>query len=482
MEEYVMKVVLALAIVTASAIVVSMSKKKKKKKKLPPGSLGVPVIGQTLGVVRAWRANSLEQWILERIARYGPVSKLSLFCTPTVLVAGPAANKLMLFSDVLRVMQPESLQRIIGERSIIDLQGEDHRRVRGALVEFLKPDMLKLYVGRIDAQVRQHLQDKWHGCTTVTVLPLMKRLTFDIISDLLFGLGAGIVRDALAHDFELIVESVFAIPVNLPFTTFRRSLKASQRARPLLEGMMHDKKAKLRQGNTSPNNDLLTRLLSLTDDHGQQLLTDEEILDNGMLAMLAGFDATAVLMTFIVRQIGSDPAILAPMVQEHEEIARNKADGEPLTWEDLSKMKYTWRVAQETLRLVPPSFGIIRMALEDIDFDGYCIPKGWQVCCASNVTHMDPSIFHEPAKFDPSRFDNHSSAPIPACSYIPFGSGPRICPAVEFTRIETLVTIHNLVRNFTWKLCCKDNTFARDPLPSPLNGLPIDLQHNRTPV
>jgi cytochrome P450 len=66
---------------------------------------------------------------------------------------------------------------------------------------------------------------------------------------------------------------------------------------------------------------------------------------------------------------------------EHEEIAKNKADGEALTWEDLTKMKFTWRVAQETLRMVPPVFGNFRRALEDIEFDGYFIPKGWQVNC-----------------------------------------------------------------------------------------------------
>ena len=64
---------------------------------------------------------------------------------------------------------------------------------------------------------------------------------------------------------------------------------------------------------------------------------------------------------------------------EHEEIARNKADGEALTWEDLLKMKFTWRVAQETLRIVPPFFGSFRTELEDMEFDGYRIPKGWQV-------------------------------------------------------------------------------------------------------
>lgn len=67
------------------------------------------------------------------------------------------------------------------------------------------------------------------------------------------------------------------------------------------------------------------------------------------------------------------------MVTEQEEIAKGKLSGEALTWEDLSKMKYTWRVAMETIRMFPPIFGGFRKAATDIEYDGYFIPKGWQV-------------------------------------------------------------------------------------------------------
>lgn len=67
------------------------------------------------------------------------------------------------------------------------------------------------------------------------------------------------------------------------------------------------------------------------------------------------------------------------MVAEQEEIAKRKPKGELLTGEDLAKMKYTWRVAMETLRMFPPIFGGFRKAIRDIEYDGYLIPKGWQV-------------------------------------------------------------------------------------------------------
>uniref|UniRef100_A0A0D3GRN4 Cytochrome P450 n=1 Tax=Oryza barthii TaxID=65489 RepID=A0A0D3GRN4_9ORYZ len=457
--------VVALIAVASSCVFVHFlargaTKKRRSPaaKKLPPGSLGLPVIGQSLGLLRAMRSNSGERWVRRRIDRYGAVSKLSLFGKPTVLVAGAAANRFVFFSGALALQQPRS---------------------------FLRPEMLRMYVGKIDGEARRHVAGCWSGRAAVTVMPLMKRLTFDIIASLLFGLGPGAAaRDALAGDFERVMGGMWAVPVDLPFTAFRRSLRAAARARRLLAGITRERKAALERGAATRSSDLIACLLSLTDDRGgAPLLSEEEIVDTAMVALVAGHDTSSILMTFMVRHLANDPDTLAAM---HEEIARSKRDGEALTWEDLTRMKLTWRVAQETLRIVPPIFGNFRRALEDIELDGYVIPKGWQVFWVASVTHMDAAIFHDPDKFLPSRFDSQSSSPAtakaaPPCSYVAFGGGPRICPGIEFARIETLVMMHHLVRKFRWKLCCKEDTFARDPMPTPLHGLPIEIEPRISP-
>ena len=64
---------------------------------------------------------------------------------------------------------------------------------------------------------------------------------------------------------------------------------------------------------------------------------------------------------------------------EQEDIAKSKSSEEFLTWEDLTKMKYTWKVALETLRMFPPVFGGFRKALKDVEYRGYLIPQGWNV-------------------------------------------------------------------------------------------------------
>uniref|UniRef100_A0A453Q0C7 Uncharacterized protein n=1 Tax=Aegilops tauschii subsp. strangulata TaxID=200361 RepID=A0A453Q0C7_AEGTS len=308
-------------VVAASSIAIHLLTRARKRRpaNVPPGSLGLPVIGQSLGLLRAMRGgDGGSRWVQDRIDMYGPVSKLSLFGTPTVLLAGPAANKFLFFSSALSTRQPRSVQRILGENSILDLHGADHRRVRGALLEFLRPDMLKRYVGGIDAEVRRHVEENWAGRGSVTVLPLMKRLTFDIISALLFGLERGAVRDALAGDFAHMMKGMWAIPVNLPFTAFSRSLKASGRARRVLAEITREKKASRCQpehGKAPRSNDLITCLLGLTDGHGERLLTDEEIVDNAMVALIAGHDTSSILMTFMVRHLANDDATLAAMVQ-----------------------------------------------------------------------------------------------------------------------------------------------------------------------
>ncbi|XVE50605.1 hypothetical protein DITRI_Ditri01bG0176800 [Diplodiscus trichospermus] len=454
---------------------------RSSSKRLPPGSLGLPIIGQSLSLLWAMRANTAEQWLQKRIRKYGPMSKMSLFGKPTVFIYGQAANKFVFTSDSSTIVnqQVKSISAILGDRCLLDLIGEDHKRVRGALSSFLKPESLKKYVGKMDEEVRRHLEMYWHSKQQVTVLPLMKTLTFNIICSLLFGLERGTRRDKLANDFQNMIEGMWSVPVNLPFTRYNRSLQASARAQKILKGLLGEKRVELEQKGASPSQDLITCLLSIRDENNKEVISEKEIIDNVTLIMVAGHDTSSILLTFLVRLLANDPAIYAAVLQEQEEIAKSKHKGEHLTWEDLAKMKYTWKVAMETLRLFPPVFGGFRKAVKDIEYGGYLIPKDWQIFWVTSMTQMDESIFPEPSKFEPARFENPASIP-PYC-LIPFGGGPRICPGYEFARIETLVSIHYLVTGFTWKLL-SDNFFSRDPTPVPTKGLPVEISPRKQTV
>ncbi|XP_047309708.1 beta-amyrin 28-monooxygenase-like [Impatiens glandulifera] len=294
----------------------------------------------------------------------------------------------------------------------------------------------------------------------------MKNLTFNIICSLLFGLEHGSRREELLNCFQDLVAGLWSLPINLPFTQYRRSLKASLKITDLIKHVIREKKAKLAAAKGSTNEDIIASLISSKG-------SDEEIIHNMKLMLVAGHDTSAIVLSFIIRLLARDPVVYETLLQEQEGVSRSKGSRVLLTREDLGKMKYTWKVALEILRLVPPLFGGFRRALKDIEYEGFLIPKGWQVLWVSSMTHMDNNIFPDASKFDPSRFDNQGSIP-PYC-YIPFGAGPRVCPGYEFAKIEILVTIHYIVTRFKWKLCCDDNFFGRDPMPMPTQGLPIQI-------
>ncbi|CAO2143871.1 unnamed protein product [Urochloa humidicola] len=454
---------------------VGAGEKSTSKPSLPPGTFGFPIIGQTLSLLRALRTDTAEDWLRRRAASYGPVSRLSFFRRPTVFLVGPAANKFLFTSPSLTTANSEAFSRMVGRRTVRDVAGEHHTRVRAMMLKFLRPDAVRRHVAAMDAEVRSHLDARWRGRNVISVMPSMKELTFDVMSSVLFGLvGAeyAAARRELSVEFQQLARGIWTVPLDLPFSTFRRCLAASRRGRRTITAVVEERRTKLRRGESSPDDDVVTHMLAGG-------LPDEEIADNVIFLMIAAHDTTAALITFLLRHLDANKDAYAEVLQEQVKIARGKAPGEALTWEDLSKMKYTWAAAMETLRLVPTAFSILRKAVVDAEHGGYLIPKGWSVMNAMTMTHWDPAVFPDPGRFDPARFKegSASAAVIPPFTFVPFGGGARVCPGNEFARVETLVAVHHIVTNFRWKLAAGcDGSFSRFPMPYPSQGLLIDIE------
>ncbi|KAG6415669.1 hypothetical protein SASPL_123083 [Salvia splendens] len=450
---------------------------KKRKRRLPAGSVGIPIIGQTLEVLKAMRADTAEEWFQERARKYGPVSKMSLFGKPTILVTGQAYNKFIFSSDeqTLSSKQPASVTRLVGERNLFEMSGEDHRRMRGAFLSFLKPEALKQYVGMMDNEIRLHLAQHWHHDHVISVMPLMKTLTFNMICTLLFGMERGERRQTLVRLFEQLIEGALVLPINLPFTRFNRSIRARSKIGAIIMELIREKREKVERG--EKGHDLITSMLSMCDDAGSPLLSDQEIEENCAVAMIAGHETTSALLTYLVKLVAEHPSVYQLLRKEHEEIVRGKKGAsDPLTWEDIGKMKYTWRIGMEVLRMSPPILFLFRTVLRDTEIGGYVIPKGWQVLWTTCMTQLDGAIYPDPHKFNPSRFEDQAA--MPPHTFVAFGGGARLCPGNEFARMETLAMLHYLITRFTWTLCLKENTVRRDPMPIFKQGLPIHIKVN----
>ena len=132
---------------------------------------------------------------------------------------------------------------------------------------------------------------------------------------LLFGIERGGLRDKLVDGFQQMIEGMWAVPVNLPFTCYNRSLKASGMVQNLVKTLIHRKREQLEKKVASPNQDLITCLLSIRNEDNEEVITEKEIVHNAMLTMFAGHDTSAILITFMMMFLANEPSIHEAVLQ-----------------------------------------------------------------------------------------------------------------------------------------------------------------------
>ncbi|KAF9608321.1 hypothetical protein IFM89_009011 [Coptis chinensis] len=294
-----------------------------------------------------------------------------------------------------------------------------------SVARILRPESIQRFVGEMDAIVKEQLLQELKGKDSVQVVTMMKKVTFKVTCSLVFGLPE------------------------------------------------ERRKKEMEEGKEAPREDVISSFLNLRDEEDQSL-TKDEMIDNIVSMIIASHDTSAIVLSLLLRHLAGDTHVYEAVLEEQTEISKTKEgkDG-MLRWSDVEKMKYTWRVAQELMRVTPPVFGNFK-STKDTSFGGFDIPKGWQVFWIACATHMDEKIFEEPEKFDPSRFGNPSKS-APPYTYIPFGAGPRACPGVDFARIEMMLILRHLIINSKWTELIPDEAITREPMPYPAMGLPIKL-------
>ncbi|KAL3363510.1 hypothetical protein AABB24_012670 [Solanum stoloniferum] len=349
--------------------------------------------------------------------------------------------------------------------------------MRKMLPNFLKPEALQRYIGIMDHIAQKYFQS-WENQEEVLVFPLAKRYTFWLACRLFVSVEDPNHVAKLADPFDVLASGLISIPINLPGTPFNRAIKASNFIRKELVAIIKQRKIDLTEGKASDSQDILSHMLLTSDENGK-FMHELDIADKILGLLIGGHDTASSACTFIVKYLAELPDIYDGVYKEQIEIAKSKGPGELLNWEDIKKMKYSWNVACEVLRLAPPLQGAFREALVDFTFNGFSIPKGWKIYWSANSTHRNPEVFLDPLKFDPSRFEGNGPAPY---TFVPFGGGPRMCPGKEYARLEILVFMHHLVKRFNWKKIIQNEKIVVNPMPIPANGLPIRLypHHNKT--
>ncbi|RDY07019.1 hypothetical protein CR513_08912 [Mucuna pruriens] len=442
---------------------------------LPPGKAGFPVIGESLEFLSTGWKGVPEKFFYERMTRYSSsVFKTSIFGEPAVMFCGPACNKFLFSNEnkLVRPWWPENVNKIF-PTSLQTNSNQEAKKLRHMLPQFLSAQALQRYIGIMDTIAQRHFASDWENNTEVTVFPLAKRYTFWVASRLFINVDDPEQVAKLAEPFNYVAAGILSMPIDLPGTMFNRAIKASKFIREeMLMKVIKQRKVDLANGTATETQDIMSHMLSYCDEDGKYM-SERDIADKILGMLIGGHDTASSACTFIVKYLAElPPNIYQNVYQEQMAIANSKGPGELLNWDDIQKMKYSWNVACEVMRLSPPLQGAFREAMNDFIFNGFSIPKGWKLYWSASSTHRNPEYFEEPEKFDPSRFEGKGPAPF---TYVPFGGGPRMCPGKEYARMEILVFMHHLVKRFKWETLIPNGKIVFNPMPIPDKGLPVRL-------
>lgn len=147
-----------------------------------------------------------------------------------------------------------------------------------------------------------------------------------------------------------------------------------------------------------------------------ETISEEEILSNAMIFLLASFETTSATLQFTLYNLIQHQDIQQQLRNELREAVGN----DNVNLSAVTKVSLLTNVIKESLRMFPPvSPFTTRVANEDYEYEGTFIPKGTPLFIGVQSVHNDPNLWPEPDQFQPERFDKE----FDKLAYLPFGAG-----------------------------------------------------------
>ncbi|KAG8196949.1 hypothetical protein JTE90_009008 [Oedothorax gibbosus] len=175
--------------------------------------------------------------------------------------------------------------------------------------------------------------------------------------------------------------------------------------------------------------------------------TERDIQEEVDSFMFAGHDTTAVGTSWALYMLGHHQDVQERVVEELEEVFGSDPDVR-FDEESLRRLKYLDCVIKEVQRLYPPAPYIGRQLQEDVEVNGYRIPKGTTCMLVIHVLHRNKDSFPDPEVFDPDRFLPDNCLHRHPFAYCPFSAGPRSCIGQKFAMLEEKALLANVLMNF----------------------------------
>lgn len=441
------------------------------KSQFPPG----PNAKKWRGNYKEFRRDPLE--FMMRVAReHGDVVGIRYYKYRVFIFNHPDDIEAVLVTHNKKFIKGRALRankRIFGE-GLLTSEGDAWLRQRRLTQPAFHRARIATYA---DTMVRftQQAVKGWSDGESRNVHEEMMRLTLAIVAKTLFDADVAREAEEIGKALEVVMQvntdprRLLFVPAWLPTPANLAMKRAVHRLDGVIYRIISERRATAHEAG-----DLLSLLLDAKDEDGSGM-SDRQLRDEAVTLFLAGHETTAITLSWTWWLLAQHPEIEAKL---HAELAGVLGGREP-TFDDLPRLRYLEMVLSESLRLYPPAWSMVRMAIEDAEIGGYRVPAGCGVAMSQYVVHRDPRFFEAPEDFRPERWENDLAKRLPKFAYFPFGGGPRICIGNSFALMEATLILATIAQKFRLSLVPGENV---KPLPSitlrPQNGVSVIL-HKR---
>ncbi|KAL7271070.1 hypothetical protein RUND412_006201 [Rhizina undulata] len=283
--------------------------------------------------------------------------------------------------------------------------------------------------------------------TATDVMKWWMFMATDVIATLCFGESFHMlekeekneyIRDLLDISSLALVFAEIPLPMKvldilgkmLPESKIKRILNYQQRQ------IEHGKKAILQSPEMTINAPdktkkftILAKMFEVDPKTGEKLTMNNIQSEAGHM-LAAGTDTTSVTMTYLIWEVLKNPKVHEKLMGELSVLPSDITDV------DLRNLPYLKNVILETLRL----HSVVQSGLPRLvpqggrNFGGYDVPEGVTVSVQAYTLHRNESIFPDPYKFKPSRWENPT--PEMQAAFFAFGGGNRVCLGIHLANME----------------------------------------------
>jgi len=398
-------------------------------------------------VAGALRGNALAAFPDEAFSQDVVVQRF--FGREHILLQRPEAIRHILIDNPQNYMRSPAATRVLRPmfgRGLFLSAGEDWRQQRRSVAPAFAPRTVHRLARQVVAATDRLADYLVTIDDTVNLVTVFQRLALEIIGGAIFSLdmrqyGPELRELILCYAARLGRPSLadFLLPLGVPTLADLARVRFRRCWRRLIHRIIADR---AQRAGEAGSNDLFD-ILAAADPETPPAVAAERLGDQIATIVVAGHETTAAALFWTLYLLARHPGEQERLVAEIAPLGLTPDNAADL----LPELVRTRAVVDESLRLYPPAFVIVRQALHDDEAGGVPVPKGSLVLIAPWIMHRHRRFWRAPDRFDPSRF-MPDAPPPPRFAYIPFGAGPRICVGSPFALTELVLVIASLVRAF----------------------------------